>query len=107
LILDQDVHLYQRCFAAIRAISARRCGGIFAARAFPPREPSSAAANFAESGTSSVSSPVAILMTLTALPITSAGRFSPLGPFGMSRGVLGQQTVKFRDGALYPLNRLG
>jgi hypothetical protein len=26
---------------------------------------------------------VAILMTLTALPITSAGRFSPLGPRGM------------------------
>jgi hypothetical protein len=28
-------------------------------------------------------SPVAIRMTWTALPITSAGRFSPLGPRGM------------------------
>ena len=29
---------------------------------------------------SSISSPVAMRMTLTALPMTSAGRFSPLGP---------------------------
>ena len=29
------------------------------------------------------SSPVAICMTLTALPITSAGRFSPLGQVGI------------------------
>jgi hypothetical protein len=28
--------------------------------------------------------PVAILATMTAAPITSAGRFSPLGPRGMS-----------------------
>ena len=28
-------------------------------------------------------SPVAIRMTFTALPITSAGRFSPLGPLGI------------------------
>jgi hypothetical protein len=32
---------------------------------------------------SSVSSPVAIRMTLTAAPITSAGRFSPRGPLGI------------------------
>jgi hypothetical protein len=32
---------------------------------------------------SSGSSPVAIRMTLTALPITSAGRRSPLGPRGI------------------------
>jgi hypothetical protein len=32
----------------------------------------------------SVSSPVAIHMTLTALPITSAGHFSPRGPSGIS-----------------------
>ena len=31
----------------------------------------------------SVSSPVAILVTLTALLTTSAGRFSPLGPLGI------------------------
>jgi len=42
-----------------------------------------APADFVESGNSSVSSPVAIRMTLTALPITSAGRFSPRGPRGM------------------------
>jgi hypothetical protein len=38
-------------------------------------------------------SPVAIRMTWTALPITSAGRFSPLGPLGTTylsqRGVCG------------------
>ena len=28
-------------------------------------------------------SPVAILPTMTAAPITSAGRFSPFGPFGI------------------------
>jgi hypothetical protein len=31
----------------------------------------------------SVSSPVAMRMTFTALPITSAGRFSPFGPRGI------------------------
>jgi hypothetical protein len=34
---------------------------------------------------SSSISPVAIRITRTALPITSAGRFSPLGPFGIQR----------------------
>jgi hypothetical protein len=51
------------------------------ARAFPPRLPSSAAALL--TAISSDSWPVAIRMTLTAAPITSAGRFSPLGPFGI------------------------
>jgi hypothetical protein len=71
-----------------------------AARAFPPRLPSSAAADFAESGSSSVSSPVAIRMTLTALPITSAGRFSPLGP----RGIFGHHTKRpsFTNSLLHP-----
>jgi hypothetical protein len=32
---------------------------------------------------SSAICPVAIRMTLTAAPITSAGRFSPRGPFGI------------------------
>jgi hypothetical protein len=59
---------------AQRATSALSLGDIFAARAFPPRLPSSAAADLAASN-SSVSSPVAIRMTRTALPITSAGRF--------------------------------
>jgi hypothetical protein len=35
------------------------------------------------SGNSSVSSPVAIRITFTALPMTSAGRFSPLGPVAL------------------------
>jgi hypothetical protein len=39
-----------------------------------------AAASF---GALSSISHVAIRMTWTALPITSAGRFSPLGPLGM------------------------
>jgi hypothetical protein len=74
--------LSQRFAAAFLAISRRRSGVILAARALPPCDPSSAAADFAESS-SSVSSPVAIRMILTALPITSAGRFSPRGPLGM------------------------
>jgi hypothetical protein len=73
-----------RLDAAFRAISARFSFDRFAARALPPRLPSSAAAPLISGGNSSVSSPVAIRMTLTALPITSAGRFSPLGPLGLS-----------------------
>src|SRR5712691_8841957 len=61
-------------------------GVIPAARALPPRLPSSAAADLAESS-SSGSSPVAIRMTSTAAPITSAGRFSPRGPRGISASV--------------------
>jgi hypothetical protein len=38
--------------------------------------------NIQFSGRSSIS-PVAILATMMAAPITSAGRFSPLGPLGM------------------------
>jgi len=37
----------------------------------------------------SSSSPVAILITFTALPMTLAGRFSPLGPRGISKITLG------------------
>ncbi len=37
----------------------------------------------------SSSSPVAILITFTALPITSAGRFSPRGPLGIGLLLLG------------------
>src|ERR1043166_6395303 len=60
----------------------RQPGGPRAPRPPPPREPSSAAADFAES-ISSASSPVAMRMTLTDMPITSAGRFSPRGPRGI------------------------
>src|SRR2546423_3379240 len=55
-----------------------------AALAFPPMRPSATAAAFLPSSVvmSSIS-PVAILATMMALPITSAGRFSPLGPRGI------------------------
>src|SRR5438132_9208141 len=42
--------------------------------------------SFAGSGLDSSTSPVAIRMTWTALPITSAGRRSPFGPRGMLSG---------------------
>jgi hypothetical protein len=55
------------------------------ARALPPILPSSWAALFLPSSAKKDSSisPVAILMTWTALPVTSAGRRSPLGPRGI------------------------
>src|SRR6185312_11902929 len=73
----------QRLAAAFFAISARFSLERFLARAAPPLLPSSAAALRVRS-ISSGSSPVAILATRMALPITSAGRFSPLGPFGIA-----------------------
>jgi len=48
----------------------------------PPRLPSSAAADFVESGSSLVSSPIAMRITITALPITPVGASRPLGPLG-------------------------
>jgi len=86
-----DENKYERaCYfphlfaAAFFAIAARRSGLMLLARAFPPRLPSATAAAFLPSSVSiSVSSPVRMRMTFTALPITSAGRRSPLGPLGM------------------------
>ncbi|MCO5080707.1 MAG: hypothetical protein M9955_03500 [Rhizobiaceae bacterium] len=79
-------YLFQRLSAAFFAISARRSGVIFSARFFPPFAPSAfAAGSLPSSITSSVSSPVAMRMTRTAFPITSAGRFWPLGPVGIER----------------------
>ncbi len=69
--------------AALLAISTRRFGVIFSALTLPPFRPSSWAALFLPSSIVSSISPVAILATVTAAPITSAGRFSPLGPFGI------------------------
>src|ERR1044071_7534972 len=77
-----DAYPFHLFWAAFLAISAHLAGVIRAARPPPPREPSSAAADFAES-ISSASSPVAMRMTLTDMPITSAGRFSPRGPRGI------------------------
>jgi hypothetical protein len=50
-------------------------------------DPSEAATSARESAPSSFGtvSPVSTRMTWTALPITSAGRFSPFGPVGMAR----------------------
>jgi hypothetical protein len=53
---------------------------MLSARACPPFRPSALAV---ASLVFSWISPVAIRMTWTALPITSAGRFSPFGPLGI------------------------
>src|SRR5713101_4640503 len=76
---------FQRVLAAFLAISLRRLALMPSARALPPMRPSATAAAFLPSSVvrSSIS-PVAILPIMTAAPITSAGRFSPLGPRGMS-----------------------
>ena len=78
-----DARPFQRFAAAFRAIALRRFLDKAVARAFPPLLPSSAAALFCST---SVTSPVAICMMRTALPITSAGRFSPRGPLGILTG---------------------
>src|ERR1035437_802354 len=72
----------------IRAISDRCFLERLEARAFPPMRPRATAAAFLPSGSavgpeSSGSWPVAMRITLTALPITSAGRRSPLGPLAI------------------------
>src|SRR5713101_3324319 len=76
---------FQRVLAAFLAISLRRLALMPSARALPPMRPSATAAAFLPSSVvrSSIS-PVAILPIMTAAPITSAGRFSPFGPRGMS-----------------------
>ena len=73
--------------AAFLAISARRSGVIFSARALPPRLPIDTAAGSLPSasgvGMSSSISPVAMRATFTARAMASAGRFWPLGPVGI------------------------
>src|SRR5271156_6574955 len=78
-------YFFQRFAAAFRAISPRRSGDIALALAAPPLAPSAFALGSLPSsvGSVSTSSPVAIRITLTALPMTSAGRFWPLGPVGI------------------------
>ena len=79
-----DYSFFHRFVAAAFAISVRRSGVIALARAAPPLAPSAfAAGSLPSSIVSSSISPVAICMTRTALPMTSAGRFWPLGPVGM------------------------
>src|SRR5205823_6664112 len=78
--------LRQRLAAALRAIDCRFLGVSLAARALPPFAPPAlprATAWGFFSVLVSSTSPVAIRPTMTAAPITSAGRFSPWGPLGI------------------------
>src|SRR5713101_7645950 len=72
-----DYFRRQRAEAAFLAIARRSLPDRLSARAFPPLRPSSTAALFLPSSVSldSFTSPVAIRMIWTALPITSGGRF--------------------------------
>lgn len=76
--------LSHRRLAAFFATADRCSAESFFALASPPRFPKlTAALSFPSSvSVSSLSSPVAIRAILIALPMTSAGRFSPLGPLG-------------------------
>jgi transcriptional regulator with XRE-family HTH domain len=84
------------------AISRRRSEVRASARAIPPLRPPLRCSSFAGSRTVSSISPVKILMTWTALPITSAGRFSPLGPRGIRRYLSSLRLQK--DSSLRPIH---
>src|SRR5437870_4317133 len=75
------VYGFQRFLAAAAAISRRRSVDNFAARAAPPALPP--LDRFGVELGLSLISPVAIRPTMTAALTTSAGRFSPRGPFGI------------------------
>jgi hypothetical protein len=83
--MASEFYFRHRLFAAFFAISDRFLAVIPAARALPPIRPRATAAAFLPSSVvmSSIS-PVAILAIMTALPMASAGRFSPLGPRGIN-----------------------
>src|SRR5436853_5474590 len=77
---------FHRAAAACLAIALRFLADMAAARALPPMRPSATAAAFLPSSVvMSSTSPVAILAIMTARALTSAGRFSPLGPRGIGR----------------------
>jgi len=81
----------QRARAAFRAIAFRLGAESAFARAFPPLRPPSrpratAAASLPLSFVISSVCPVAIRMTWTAAPITSAGLRWPFGPLGIPLG---------------------
>ena len=66
------------------AISDRSCGVSAFALAAAPFLPDLLRATFVAAIVAlSSTSPVAIFATMIAAPITSPGRFSPLGPFGI------------------------
>jgi hypothetical protein len=83
----------QQVRAALLAISARRFSLSFAARFGPPIKPPLRVYSLPESSGVSETSPRAIRITRTALPITSAGLFWPWGPFGMIATMAGRRSV--------------
>ena len=86
--------------AALLAISLRCSGVNREALALPPLLPSStAAADFFGSMSSSIS-PFRLFTTLTAVPITSRGRFSPRGPVGILGLLHGVWLAAFSIGVL-------
>src|SRR5579871_2704496 len=74
-----NLHCFHLAAAAFWAISLRSFAVSFWARAFAPACPLLVRPDFLLSSIS----PVAIRPTMIAAPMTSAGRFSPLGPFGI------------------------
>jgi hypothetical protein len=76
-------YFFQRFSAAFFAISLRRADESVAVLAAAPACPLRVRP---EVGARSSISPVAILPTMMAAPIASAGRFSPFGPLGIGLG---------------------
>jgi hypothetical protein len=81
LVFFCDTHFSHLARAARLAISDRFSCESFSARAFAPALPLLVRPDFGRNV--SLISPVAILATITAAPITSAGRLSPRGPVGI------------------------
>jgi hypothetical protein len=77
----RDVMLSHACLGLDYLLTAR----------IPPRRPNSAAALSGARAFFLFNCPVAILATMTAAPITSAGRFSPRGPLGIVSFHLGNE----------------
>lgn len=83
--------LSQRRIAAALAMAERFEGDNLSALTFPPALPP-----LARPGTVklvSSASPVAIRIIWTAFPMTSAGRFCPEGPFGMTSNMAGHPAL--------------
>jgi len=85
ITLPVGFYLLQRLLAAFLAISLRRLGGHPLSPCLATHAPQRHGGGvLAVLGVMSSISPVAILAITTALPMASAGRFSPFGPRGMS-----------------------
>src|SRR5579863_5416489 len=87
-ILHRQQHAAERSrtrfAAAFLAMFDRSVADSFAARLAPPFLPPRLWWALSAAVGLSSTSPVAILATMIAAPITSPGRFSPLGPLGIS-----------------------